>query len=197
MRYSLIFLLGLWGGLTFGEDKENLIYGEDQRVFKIAKIIKAFQRTDRKFIVEDKIWADTAAKSLCSSSLLSLKLECLLSSAVEFCRDKYRKSEFFDSCKLYMDVLIVNSLSETSFISRREKFDILKRSKSQEFLQQQLLSRYGEVATAYSMSPEFVCGLERVECFAAGIDRFCRENSDRGRLTWQACVGALVRFTIE
>lgn len=182
---------------SYGVDDTQEVYSQDKRVFRIGKIIRAFQRTDRLKIENDHIWADTAARSLCKSSLLSLKLECLLSSAAEYCKEKYNVQESVDSCKLYLDVLIVNAMNQESFISKRERFDILKKSKSREFLQQQLMTRYGEVATEFSMSREFVCGLERVDCFAAGIDSFCRDRSDTGRLTWQACVGALVRFSIE
>lgn len=181
----------------YAQEPKGGIYGQEQRVFRISKIIKAFQRTSTDRLEEDSIWAEVASRSLCRSSLLSLKLECLLSSAGEYCIDKYTNQEERESCKLYLDILLVNALSQESFISKRERFDILKKSKSREYLKRQLMTRYGEVATVFSMSPNFVCGLERVDCFATGIDSFCRENSDKGNLTWQACVGALVRFSIE
>ena len=196
IRLILICLI-FHGGNYPAYGQANNVYKQDQRTFRIARIIKAFQKTSPEVLKADEVWAQAAVTSLCRSSLLSLKLECLLSSAVEYCEEKYRQREPADACILYLDVLIVNAMSETSFISRRERFDILKQSKSADFLRRQLMVRYGEVATVFTMSEDFVCGLEKIDCFAASIDSFCRKRSDRGRLTWQACVSALLRFSVE
>ena len=196
--FALIISLAT-SSLAYGKkdvELDKFVYREDRRIAEIRAMISSFLETKSGHILDAETWVSNLAKTSCNSGLISLKIECLLTSGTNYCREKYGRKKFQDRCFKYMDVLIINSLSEGSFLSRKEKYQMVKKYKNfNKAVKRELMNRYGAVATSFAMSKEFKCGLENVACFAEGVDNFCQRYSDEGRLTWQTCVGSLIRFT--
>ena len=170
-----------------------LPFREAKRVKRIQKILKVLENTDSKLFKKDLAWARLLNSRICDTELLSVKVSCLVEQSKRAC--KKRKENERRSCLLHMDLIIVNVLNESMFISNREKYKMLKDAFIDDnIFNKNLEHRYGELATSFAMSKYFVCSLHRPSCFGAGLDSFCREFSDTGRLPYQACLGALLSF---
>ncbi len=172
----------------------NEVFDHQSRVQKISNTIEAIFSTPKQQLNNTKELIQQETYRICRSSLLSLKLPCYIDQGKKFC-NSFTESEY-ENCLLYMDLFTINFLSQKSFISKREKYKIIKKYKNfKKVFNEKLLSRYGELSTIYALNKHFKCGLDKLDCFSKGLDHFCREYSDKGKLTWQSCVGAVIEFT--
>lgn len=166
------------------------------RLKAIINILNSLENTPKDQLFRDYNWLSLQGARTCDTEFLSVKISCMIENAKAYCKENYGTNG--GNCLAYMDMMIVNSLNESMFISSREKYHLLKsKGFSEDQFHQVLENRYGELATSFAMSRHFVCGLEREACFAEGLDSFCIEFSDKGRLPYQACLGALMRFTVS
>ena len=171
-----------------------LPYAQSTRIHQISKVLKAYQSVSSEELIDDRLWFYQASRSLCRSPIHELRTSCLMSAAQDYCKEK-RKQNHKD-CLAYSDVIITNILNHDSFISKRERYNLLKKSKNpHKDIMHHLNHQYGQLAITFSMSSSYVCGLEKAQCFASGVDNFCQQYSNKGHLPWQACVAALLSFT--
>lgn len=168
----------------------------EKRVLYISESIVLFLELDQDMVADAETFIKFANKTNCRSSNYDLKVQCFLDTVEKQCEKEIAgEEEFLEECLQYYDILVINKLSESRFISSRERFKIIKKyGKEKNFMKNEFMKRYAALATSFSLSKHTSCFNRQDICFAESIDQFCLEKSDKGELTWQACVGSLVWF---
>ena len=123
----------------------------------------------------------------------------LLQEAKRHC-DSMRPAIERKYCHLYADILVVNRLSEGEFLDRSEKYRIMNKYRDyRKQIGKELLYKYAEIVAEFKISGELDASWLEEELppnqkLAAGIGDFCTEFSNRSKMSWQSCVGAVVWF---
>ena len=126
-------------------------------------------------------------------------MECLIQEAKRHCNG-IRQAREKKYCHLYADILVVNRLSESTFLDRGEKYRIMRKYKNyQKQIGKELLYRYAAIVAEFKISGEIRESwledeLPPNQKLALGIRNFCSDYSNRNKMSWQSCVGAVVWF---
>ena len=156
-------------------------------------------KADPKVLTSADEFVQAVAHSRCRSSHVSLKTECLIHEARGHC-DAIGQHAERSYCHLYSDILVVNRLSEDSFLDRSEKYRIMAKYRDyRKQMGKELLYKYAAIVAEFKISgeieePWFGDELPTNQKLAVGIRTFCSEFSNRNKMSWQACAGAVVWF---
>jgi hypothetical protein len=170
-------------------------YLEENRVAYIEKVLRAFDQTKLQQIINTYRYINVVERNNCRSSLSDLKVQCLLSFARKNC-SAARSAESRSNCELYSDIVIVNKLSESVFISRSERYHVTRNS-SDDFktaLTNRLQQKYGKLVTRFYLTSWSECEKDDLKCLATGLDQFCLDYTNTESLSWQYCMSASLWF---
>ena len=192
MKWILMLIIGLTSSMEFAFAEGA--YDRKNRIKYIESSLHALKKEDLKSVLDVVQYIAYIDRTMCRSSIESLKINCLLSAAKSNCREK--SSDLLKKrCNFYSDIIVINKLSERKFISRRERYRMMKHSKNyRKTLLKELNRRYASVATDFSLTKRSKCGHDDFNCLAKGINQFCLGYADFKDLSWQYCVGALTWF---
>ena len=185
--------------LIFLQEARSSIYEESRLQEYIENTLNAILKTDSTTLTNADEYVQAIAHSRCSSSRLALRIECLIQETKRYC-NTIRSATDQKDCRLYADVLVVNRLSEGEFLTSSEKFRIMSKYKDyRKQIGKELLYRYSGIVAEFKISGEmeeswFGEKLPPNKKLAVGIKNFCSEFSNRNKISWQSCVGAVVWF---
>jgi hypothetical protein len=131
----------------------------------------------------------------CRSSLSDLRAECLLSYAKRNCNET-GSAESKYNCELYSDVIVVNTLSEKTFVERTERYRMLKNTDDdfRTAMASRLQQKYARIVTHFSLTKSSDCDKGNFDCLARGLDQFCLDYTNTQSLSWQHCMSASLWF---
>ena len=157
--------------------------------------MQAFNETPIHNIVNTYRYINVIDKNNCRSSLSDLRVECLLSYAKKNCREA-GGAELKNNCELYSDIIVVNKLSENTFVNRSERYRMLKNTSSdyRTVMAGRLQQKYAKIVTHFSLTEGSDCDNDDVQCLARGLDKFCLEYTNTQSLSWQYCISASLWF---
>jgi len=170
-------------------------YLDGNRIEYIARTLKAFADTKLQNIFNTYRYLGVIDNNNCRSSISDLRVRCLLSYADKNCSE-IKKTNLQKNCQLYSDIIVVNKLSEDTFIGRSERYRIAN-SKDYNFrtaLENRLRQKYARIVTEFSLSDAASCKANDLECLAKGLDQFCLEYTNSQNLSWQYCMSASLWF---
>lgn len=170
-------------------------YLEENRAEYISIVLQAFNDTLINDIFNTHSYINVIENNSCRSSLSDLKVECLLSYAKNNCKE-IRDAKLKSSCELYSDIIIVNKLSEKTFVSRTERYRMLKNT-SYDFrtaMTNRLQQKYSRIVTEFYLTDGADCAEEDFDCLAKSLDRFCLDYTNTHSLSWQYCMSATLWF---
>lgn len=170
-------------------------YVDTNRVAYVASVFRAFRETKNQNIYNTYRYIRVADKNNCRSSLLDLRVECLLSFANKNCAE-IGGVELKGRCKLFSDIIVVNKLSEKSFIKKSERYRILTSAGQdyREAIDSRLQQKYARLVTQFSLEEGAGCQSEDFDCMAKALDQFCLDYTNSQNLSWQYCVSASLWF---
>lgn len=170
-------------------------YLEKNRTAYIASVLRAFSKTKSQNLLNTYKYINVVDNNNCRSSLSDLRVECLLNFASKNCSEG-SNTALRDNCQLYSDIIVVNKLSEKTFLSRTERYKLTKTS-GYDFrtaITNRLRQKYARLVTQFSLSKEANCDSGDFDCLAKGIDQFCLNYTNSQSLSWQYCMSASLWF---
>lgn len=198
MRNSTLYLqalisitISLFSAVCFAENP----YIEQNRIKYITNVLQAFGETPVNKIMNTYSFINVIENNSCRSSLSDLKIECLLSYAKNNCKET-RSEKLKSNCELYSDIIIVNKLSEKTFVNRSERYRMLKNT-SYDFrtaMANRLQEKYSRIITEFYLTKGSTCDDNDFECLARKLDKFCLDYTNTKSLSWQYCTSASIWF---
>lgn len=189
---ALLILLGLSVSYNSYADKPYL---QKNRVSYVSKVLKAFSETPVNTIFNTYSYINVIENNNCRSSLSDLKVECLLSYTKNNCKET-RSVKSRSNCELYSDIIVVNKISEKTFVNRSERYRML-RNTNYDFrtaMSNRLQQKYSRIVTEYYLTRGENCGDKDFYCLASGLDQFCLGYTNTHSLSWQYCMSASLWF---
>lgn len=170
-------------------------YLEQSRVAYIENVLRAFSKTNLQSVKNTQAYIDVVDRNNCQSSLSDLKVECLLSFAKNNCKSVGINASRID-CELVSDIIIVNKLSEKTFVNRSERYRLLKNTKKdyRSVMKDRLQRKYAGLVTQFTLTNQSACETKDFRCIAQGLDSFCLKYTNLHSLSWQYCMGASLWF---
>lgn len=170
-------------------------YLQKNRIDYISKVLQAFADTPVTSVLNTYRYMNVIETNNCRSSLSDLKVQCLLNYAKENCKEM-RNARSRASCELYSDIIIVNKLSEKTFVNRTERYRMLRNS-SYDYrtaMTNRLQQKYSRIVTDFYLRKGADCDDEDFGCLARGLDQFCLDYTNTHSLSWQYCMSATLWF---
>jgi len=170
-------------------------YLEENRVNYISKVLQSFSETPNNRLSNTYSYINVIENNNCRSSLSDLKVECLLSFAKNSCGE-LRDTKSKNNCELYSDIIVVNKLSEKTFVNRTERYRMLKNT-SYDFrtaMANRLQQKYARIVMEFYLTKESDCDNNNFNCLAKGLDQFCLNYTNTNSLSWQYCMSASIWF---
>jgi len=149
-------------------------YIEKNRINYISKVLQAFSKTPNNKLFNTYSYINVIENNNCRSSSSDLKVECLLSYAKNSC-DEIRNTKSKNNCELYSDIIVVNKLSEKTFVNRTERYRMLKNT-NYDFrtaMSNRLQQKYSRIVTEFYLTKESECDSKDFDCLAKGLEQFC------------------------
>jgi len=170
-------------------------YLKKNRVVYISNVMRAFSETQIHDIINMYSYISVVDRNNCRSSLSDLRVECLLGYAKKSCKEA-GNAESVDNCKLYSDIIVVNKLSENTFVNKSERYRMLKNTNDdyKTVMARRLQQKYAKIVTHFSLSEGSDCGNDEFQCLARKLDQFCLEYTNTHSLSWQYCTSASLWF---
>jgi hypothetical protein len=173
-------------GLSAGKDPLS----RGMRQNYLLKAVEATISTPLLALKKEQRFISLLHQSTCRSELMSLKLSCMKKSAEQNCQGQTRAR-----CKLVSDLLIVNTLNEKAFVTKREKFDTMKNYPNyREQINRTLRHRYAGLVTEMILRPKYTCSPADFSCIAREVDGFCLAKHRHQKLNYQGCAAAIIWF---
>ncbi len=192
--YVNVFIIVL--GLSFSSNcYANKPYLQENRIAYISKVLQAFRETPLNTIYNTYSYINVIENNNCRSSLSDLKVECLLSYARNNCKET-RNAKLKGNCELYSDIIVVNKISEKTFVNRTERYRML-RNTNYDFrtaMTSRLQQKYSRIVTEFFLKKESDCDDKDYECLARELDKFCLGYTNTHSLSWQYCISASLWF---
>jgi len=170
-------------------------YLENNRVAYTSKVLQAFNESTLQNIYNTYSYIEVVDKNSCRSRLSDLRAVCLLSLAKKYCRQT-GNNKFKDDCELYSDIIVVNKLSENTFVNRSERYSMLENT-SEDYrtvMANKLQQKYARIITHFSLTTGSDCRNNDFNCLARGLDKFCLDYTNTQSLSWQYCMSASLWF---
>lgn len=170
-------------------------YLEENRVAYITKVLQAFDETPVNTIYNTYSYINVIENNNCRSSLSDLKVECLLSYAKNNCKE-LRNAKTASDCELYSDIIVVNKLSEKTFVNRTERYRMLRNTRYdfRTAMTSRLKQKYSRIVTEFFLKNGADCRKSDFKCLARQLDRFCLDYTNTHSLSWQYCMSASAWF---
>jgi hypothetical protein len=161
----------------------------EQRVRYLAATLAAVRATPPAELEQTSEYARMLARGACSSSVERLKVECLMTAARRYCKQRGQDA---DRCARDFDVVISNVLADEQLIPPLKRYEIMRANKDyRRALAGELRRIQGALAVDFRLSTGDAAD---DEALAAHMDQFCLATSDEKNLAWQTCVSSLVWF---
>lgn len=170
-------------------------YLQQNRVDYISKVLQAFSETPNNKLFNTYSYVNVIENNNCRSSLSDLKVECLLSYAKNSCGE-IRNTKSKNNCELYSDIIVVNKLSEKTFVNRTERYRMLKNT-NYDFrtaMSNRLQQKYSRIVTEFYLTKKPKCDDKDFNCLAKGLEEFCLDYTNTNSLSWQYCMSASIWF---
>jgi len=189
--FTMSLLLCLWHSTAYADKP----YLEQNRLAYIESVLRAFDKAKLQSLRNAQAYIHAVERNNCRSDVTELKVECLLRFAKNNCRELGVDESRVD-CELYSDIIIVNKLSEKTFISRSERYRLLKNANEDYriVMDNRLQQKYAGLVTQFSLSPAAKCKVSDYACMAAALDHFCLDYTNSQSLSWQYCMSATLWF---
>ena len=187
LTVSILLMLEVTGGAVEP-------YRPANRSEYIKGALEAFASTNYATVRDVYSYVSAVERNQCRSFDDSFKVRCLMKAVDKNCRAKRSRAQRA-LCHKYSDIVVVNKLSETVFVSKRERYHMMKHARDyRAAMLNALQQKYVTVATEFALWGGAKCSSDEPSCLARGIDKFCLNYSDHKHLSWQYCVGSLVWF---
>jgi hypothetical protein len=158
------------------------------RVAYIAATLAAVRASDAGELRQVSEYARTLARGACSASVERLKVECLMTAARRFCKQRGDA----DRCDRDFDVVISNALADDQLIPPLKRYEIMRVNKDyRRALARELRRIQGALAVDFRLRTGEAAD---DAALAAHMDQFCLDTSDETNMAWQTCVSSLVWF---
>ena len=168
-------------------------WSEEKKISYIGNGLVSLIETPLSRILKIQKQMGVENRSSCRSSIINLKLQCLIKRMNIYCNKMSGKRR--RQCNYISDTVIVNKLSENDHLTSRERFFLLKQKGShEEKMSDALMKKYSNIAAKLSLSNFLECYEVNQACFAHSINNFCTEYNYKGELGWQSCVSSLIWF---
>jgi hypothetical protein len=185
MLATVALLLG--AGAARGDSGGS--YAVERRVSFIAGALAAVRTTPPEALQAAADYARTLAHGACSAGVQRLRVECLMTAARRYCRDRAAEG---GRCEQYMDVLAANVLADEQLIPPAQRYQIMRHSKD---YRHALARELGRIQGALAVDFRLRMGPAGDDsAMAQKIDRYCVTTADETNLAWQTCVAALVWY---
>jgi len=194
-HFYINVLLILSGLLLSSYSYADKPYLQKNRIAYISNVLQAFSETPVNTIINTYSYINVIENNNCRSSLSDLKVECLLSYAKNNCKET-RSVKSKSNCELYSDIIVVNKMSEKTFVNRTERYRML-RNTNYDFrtsMTNRLQQKYSRIVTEYFLNREENCGNKDFRCLAQELDEFCLAYTNTHSLSWQYCMSASLWF---
>jgi hypothetical protein len=169
-------------------------YDTGARVAYVTEALEAARATPLDVLDDTRHFLDVAERNRCKSAFHRLRVACLVEEAKRACRAR-RGKENRRRCTRYADLIVVNKLSESRFLSAAEKYAIMRDHVDyRKALRAELRRRYAGIATAFLGTRRAACRPSDAGCLAAGVDAYCMEYTETHDLSWHQCAAALTWF---
>jgi hypothetical protein len=198
-RFFLTIALTILLSWVSLEEAQASIYEESRLQQYLEDTLDAILKADSKALRNADEFVQAIARSRCRSSHRALRMECLIQEAKRYC-NAIRQATEKKYCHLYADILVVNRLSESAFLDRSDKYRIMSKYKDyRSQIGEELLYKYAAIVAEFKISGEIQESwledeLPPNQKLAVGIRNFCSDFSNRNKMSWQSCVGAVVWF---
>ena len=187
----MLILMFMTSSTSYAEEP----YIEKNRVTYISNVLQAFSETPNNKLFNTYSYINVIENNNCRSSLSDLKVECLLSYAKNSCGET-RNTKSKNNCELYSDIIVVNKLSEKTFVNRTERYRMLKNT-NYDFrtaMSNRLQQKYSRIVTEFYLTKESECDNKDFDCLAKGLEQFCLNYTNTNSLSWQYCMSASIWF---
>jgi len=164
----------------------------DQRVAYLKQALQAVRETPPDLLERASEYARVLDRGACSSSAMRLKVECLMTAAQRYCRNK--KAADARRCPIYMDVAVSNVLADRQLVSTDRRYELMRRYRDP---RRELAREVQQVQGALAVDFRLRMGEVKADDddrLAKNIDRYCVLTADTTSLAWQACASSLVWF---
>lgn len=185
----MIAILLALTSLSHADFNQSGRYQQQARVNLLKQVFGAFSESAPEIAQNTQRMLRSQSRYACGSDSPSLKIQCLMEAAKAACNEQKNSAA---NCLLISDVVISNIVEENSFITRRELQKILRRTRTAGDPALSALSgRYARLTADYMTVSGDACGGQEWGCLAEGIDKFCVQQSDDKKQSWQSCAGAI------
>ena len=173
----------------------NEPYLEKNRVNYISNVLRAFSETPNNKLFNTYSYINVIENNNCRSSLSDLKVECMLSYAKNSCSEA-QNTKSINNCELYSDIIVVNKLSEKTFVNRTERYRMLKNTNDdfRTAMSNRLQQKYSRIVTEFYLTKKSKCDNKDFDCLAKGLEQFCLNYTNTNSLSWQYCMSASIWF---
>ncbi|NVJ61100.1 MAG: hypothetical protein HWE27_11965 [Gammaproteobacteria bacterium] len=192
MRHYFYALFLLYGLNLFATEQP---YNKENRIEYINSVLLAINSAKLQDIFNVHSYINVVDRNNCSSSLSSLRTQCLIQYAIDNCKS-LRQAEQRNYCELYSDIIVANKLSENVFIPRKERYRILKNSVGdrRQVILNKLEQKYSRLVTQFALTAQTSCEYDNNRCMAENLDSFCLQYTNQQSLSWQYCTSAIIWF---
>jgi hypothetical protein len=185
MRALVLALVAALAGHAAADETHRA----ELRVAHIARALAAVRQTPPATRKLESEYAHVVARGACSSSVERLQVECLMTAARRFCRDR----DDAERCADGMDVILGNLLGEAQLIPLDKRYQIMTHAKDyRRELARELRRIQGVLAV--DLAQRMGDAGDDDARLAAHIDRYCLATGDEHDLAWPTCVSSLVWF---
>jgi hypothetical protein len=175
--------------LVAGRARAEETHRAEARVRYLAATLAAVRATPPAELRQTSEYARTLARGACSASVERLKVECLMTAARRYCK---QRGEDADRCGRDFDVVISNVLADEQLIPPLKRYEIMRTNKDyRRALAAELRRLQGALAVDFRLRTGDAAD---DAALAAHMDQFCLATSDETNLAWQTCVSSLVWF---
>lgn len=166
-------------------------YTQDDRVQRLIRSFEALQVFSRKSLQNSYEYVSAVDRNQCDSDVHQVRVKCLMNFAPKVCKSVKRKRR--KDCHIVVDTLISLRLGERRFLSKRDKFRILRNSQQNKSrLDLELKMKWANLSFGFCSHRGRACADTNPVDLAQELDTYCLNRSGQLGLSWQECVSAIL-----
>lgn len=162
-------------------------YAPAARVTYLEEALAAVKATSPKALEQAERHVAALAGSTCASEFRRLTVECLVSAASRYCKN--RPAHEATTCPLVLDLVVTNYLAQEEFISQDRRYELMRAKDYRHQMDLEVRESQGALAADFALRTQ-----NDALAIPGRIDRYCLEGAQSSELSWQSCAGALVWF---
>ena len=167
-------------------------YRSDLRVATIKTALGVVREGPAEVLERAHEYARALDRGACSSPVMRLKVECLLTAGQRYCRNK--RGVDGRRCQVSMDIAMSNVLADRQLVATERRYEILRLHRDpRRELAREVRRVQGSLAVDFRLRMGTAADKDD-ETLARNIDRYCLLTADTTSLAWQACASSLVWF---